>query len=81
MHPNEASYGNAVNLWSRPAPNDNCNATFPSCDPASVIVGQVSQGQMVTAMCFRPDGQRIVVNTAANPIYDDRLWVKLDNGA
>lgn len=69
-----------VNVWSRPARNDFCNATFPTCDPASTPIYQVAHGQMVTTVCVVSNGQRIITGTAANPGYDDRRWIALTTG-
>lgn len=80
IDPNTQAYGGVVNVWSRPARNDFCNSTFPTCDPASTQIYQVAHGQMVTAVCVVPNGQRIITGTATNPGYDDRRWVALTTG-
>lgn len=77
IDPNTQAYGGVVNVWSRPARNDFCNPTYPTCDPASTPIYQVGHGQLVKALCVVPNGQRIITGTAANPGYDDRRWVAL----
>ncbi len=80
ISPDTVAYGYAVNVWSRPARNDFCQPEFPTCDPKSVVVSSVRQDQMVTAVCVRPKGQRIITGTVKDPGYDDRRWVKLKSG-
>lgn len=80
IDPDTSAYGGTVNVWSLPARNDFCNSSFPTCDPNSTIIYQVSQGQSVTALCYRPLGQLIMTGTLNDPGYEDRRWVELSTG-
>jgi surface antigen len=80
IDPDTAAYGGTVNVWSKPARNDFCNASFPTCDTSSQVIYSVAQGQQVTATCVVAAGQRIITGTLANPGYDDRRWVHLSSG-
>ncbi len=77
LNPDSANYGYTIDSWSRPAYNTYC--MLPSCDPNSKRKDLLTEGTIVTATCWTY-GQRVITGTLANPGYDDKRWVQLEDG-
>ncbi len=78
LTPDSDGYGGKITSWSKPAYNMYCE--LPDCDKTSKRMDNLTEGTVVTAICWTY-GQLVITGTTipGKYGYQDMRWVKLQD--